>query len=136
MTGKRLFVLALVVAILPALAITIPTSKAEARNGRNTAFVAGLVIGAVGAAAIHNNSHVRWNRVRNHYHRNYYGRCHRHNGIRHCHKARRYVPARTYYKRPRAWTRAWYRYCSNKYRSFNPRTGYFTTYSGRKRFCR
>ena len=34
------------------------------------------------------------------------------------------------------WTPAWHDYCSRKYRSFNPRTGYYTTYGGRKRFCR
>ena len=38
--------------------------------------------------------------------------------------------------RPRAvlqpWTPAWYQYCSSKYRSFNPQTGYFTAYSGRR----
>ncbi len=33
------------------------------------------------------------------------------------------------------WTPAWYQYCSSKYRSFNPQTGYFTTYGGEKRFC-
>ena len=34
------------------------------------------------------------------------------------------------------WSPAWHDYCAGKYRSFNPRTGYYTTYSGRKRFCR
>lgn len=34
------------------------------------------------------------------------------------------------------WTPAWYRYCSNRYRSFNPNTGYFLSYSGEYRFCR
>ncbi len=33
-------------------------------------------------------------------------------------------------------TPAWYAYCAAKYRSFNPRTGTYTTYSGRQRFCR
>lgn len=37
---------------------------------------------------------------------------------------------------PEPWTREWYRYCSAKYRSFNPRTGQFTTYSGVKKLCR
>lgn len=47
-----------------------------------------------------------------------------------------YVP-RTYYRGAlQPWTPAWYEYCSSRYRSFNPRTGYFTTYSGRKVFCR
>ncbi|WP_346432930.1 BA14K family protein [Breoghania sp.] len=30
---------------------------------------------------------------------------------------------------------AWHDYCSRKYRSFNPRTGYYTTYGGQQRFC-
>lgn len=36
----------------------------------------------------------------------------------------------------RPWTRAWYRSCAKRYRSFNPRTGYYRTYSGRLVFCR
>ncbi len=38
--------------------------------------------------------------------------------------------------RPQPWTAAWYSYCSNRYRSFNPNTGYFLAYSGQYRFCR
>lgn len=34
------------------------------------------------------------------------------------------------------WTPEWYSYCSRKYRSFNPETGYFLAYSGKYRFCR
>ncbi|WP_106753101.1 BA14K family protein [Pannonibacter carbonis] len=33
------------------------------------------------------------------------------------------------------WSPAWYDYCRSRYRSFNPQTGTFTTYSGEKRFC-
>ncbi|MGL4490305.1 MAG: BA14K family protein [Rhizobiaceae bacterium] len=33
------------------------------------------------------------------------------------------------------WSREWYRYCSNRYRSFNPETGTFRGYDGRTRFC-
>lgn len=45
-------------------------------------------------------------------------------------------PAPVYYGyRPAPWTPAWYEYCSARYRSFNPRTGYFVTYSGHHRFC-
>ncbi|WP_331461909.1 BA14K family protein [Roseibium limicola] len=46
------------------------------------------------------------------------------------------APAPRYRHRPEPWTRAWYRYCSAKYRSFNPNTGYFVAYSGNHRFCR
>ena len=34
------------------------------------------------------------------------------------------------------WTPAWYSYCSQRYRSFNPQTGYFLAYSGHYTFCR
>ena len=46
---------------------------------------------------------------------------------------------RRYYRRvyrPVPWTPEWYDYCMRKYRSFNPETGYYVTYSGRLRFCR
>jgi hypothetical protein len=36
----------------------------------------------------------------------------------------------------RPWTRAWYRSCAKRYRSFNARTGYYRTYGGRLVFCR
>ncbi len=42
----------------------------------------------------------------------------------------------TYYAHPAPWTSGWYRYCSAKYRSFNPGTGYFVGYDGRHHFCR
>lgn len=64
---------------------------------------------------------------------------------------RYYAPPRTYYRapayrarayrapvvayRPAPWSPAWYNYCASKYRSFNPRTGYFLAYSGQYRFC-
>ncbi len=34
-----------------------------------------------------------------------------------------------------AWSPEWYRWCENRYRSFNGRTGTFTTFSGQQRFC-
>ena len=36
---------------------------------------------------------------------------------------------------PAPWSPAWFTYCKNKYRSFNPNTGTYRTYSGRDRFC-
>ncbi|MEI2383725.1 BA14K family protein [Breoghania sp. JC706] len=35
-----------------------------------------------------------------------------------------------------AWSAQWYRYCENRYRSFNPRTGYYLGYDGEYHFCR
>ncbi|QDG79280.1 BA14K family protein [Labrenzia sp. PHM005] len=49
---------------------------------------------------------------------------------------RYYRPAPIVTYRPAPWSNAWYNYCSSKYRSFNPRTGYYLAYSGNYRFCR
>lgn len=37
---------------------------------------------------------------------------------------------------PPAWTQQWYQYCSARYRSFNPNTGYFIAKGGQQVFCR
>ncbi|WP_029058999.1 BA14K family protein [Stappia stellulata] len=52
---------------------------------------------------------------------------------------RRYRPAAPVVvgaNRPAPWTPEWYRYCDAKYKSFNPRTGRFTAYSGQQKLCR
>ena len=56
----------------------------------------------------------------------------------HHHKKRKWRRRyrRTQYYRPRPWTPEWYDYCMSKYRSFDPETGYYRTYSGRLKFCR
>lgn len=33
------------------------------------------------------------------------------------------------------WTRSWYRYCSDRYRSFDPQSGTFVGYDGETHFC-
>ena len=33
------------------------------------------------------------------------------------------------------WTQSWYDYCSQRYRSFNPRSGTYIGYDGREHFC-
>ena len=33
------------------------------------------------------------------------------------------------------WTQSWYRYCSQRYRSFDPDSGTFVGYDGRRHFC-
>lgn len=33
------------------------------------------------------------------------------------------------------WTRDWYRYCEDRYRSFDPRSGTFIGYDGDRHFC-
>ncbi|MBZ9853381.1 BA14K family protein [Mesorhizobium sp. CA13] len=54
------------------------------------------------------------------------------------------APVRRYYAEPQVvyadryaepWTRGWYDYCSDRYRTFNPRTGTFTGNDGEQHFC-
>ena len=54
------------------------------------------------------------------------------------------APVRRYYAEPQVvyadryaepWTRGWYEYCSDRYRSFNSRTGTFTGNDGEQHFC-
>ena len=48
------------------------------------------------------------------------------------------APARqtTYYRASyEPWSRGWYQYCSNRYRSFNPNTGTYRGYDGLDHFC-
>ncbi|EXL04390.1 BA14K family protein [Aquamicrobium defluvii] len=50
-------------------------------------------------------------------------------------------PARTYYRDNyyratyEPWSPEWYRYCSDRYRSFDARTGTFLGYDGQRHFC-
>ncbi len=37
---------------------------------------------------------------------------------------------------PRPWTTKWYAYCSERYASFDRRTGLFVTHAGKQRLCR
>ena len=34
------------------------------------------------------------------------------------------------------WSKAWFGYCTKKYRSFNPMTGEYLGFDGERRFCR
>jgi hypothetical protein len=45
-----------------------------------------------------------------------------------------YRPAYTY-SGLEPWTPSWYRACSNRYRSFDPSSGTFMGYDGRRHFC-
>ncbi|CAN7340020.1 BA14K family protein [Phyllobacterium sp. LjRoot231] len=40
-----------------------------------------------------------------------------------------------YYGAAQPWSPGWYRYCANRYRSFDPETGTFRGYDGREYFC-
>ena len=46
-----------------------------------------------------------------------------------------YVQPSYVYAAPAPWTPGWYTYCQDRYRSFDPRTGYFVSYEGGYRFC-
>lgn len=77
--------------------------------------------GGVGAATGAGKSSIEWDRA----YRHAYNSCMSGGGR---------TPARR--GAYEAWSPQWYDYCSRKYRSFNPNTGYYTTYGGKKRFCR
>ncbi|MBD1546213.1 BA14K family protein [Labrenzia aggregata] len=106
----------LAVAVIATSAMTVSVQTADAKNGRNGAFAAGAVIGLATGAIVGSQ-----------YQRRYYAPPP---------PAYYPAPAPVYYAHPEPWTPAWYRYCSSKYRSFNPNTGYFVTYSGYRKFCR
>ncbi|SIQ25989.1 BA14K-like protein [Rhizobium sp. RU20A] len=44
-------------------------------------------------------------------------------------------PVQAYGGAYQPWTPSWYRYCAQRYRSFNPDTGTFRGYDGRNYFC-
>lgn len=118
MFSKSLKTLSLIAALATVTTFAIPQQEAQAAGGRNAAFAVGAITGlAVGAMATHASAH----RHNGHYHSRYDGHSHGHSHG---------------YARPAPWTGAWYDYCSARYRSFNPHTGYFVTYSGHRRFCR
>ena len=68
----------------------------------------------------------------------WYGGVHKHHGPRlhfgWSHTPHVYRPA--YQSSPIPWTATWFAYCRAKYRSFDPRSGTFLGYDGRRHFCR
>ncbi|WP_244327915.1 BA14K family protein [Roseibium sp. RKSG952] len=94
-------------------------TESVARNGWNTGaaiaggFAAGAIVGSALAAPRYAAPPPRYNYA----------------------PPPRYVAPAPVYYRPQPWTPAWYQYCSGKYRSFNPNTGYYLAYSGNYRFC-
>jgi hypothetical protein len=46
------------------------------------------------------------------------------------------APLIEYGKTPNPYSAQWYVYCAERFRSFEPSTGFYTTYSGRRRLCR
>ena len=105
---KKIAVTAVAVTITAGAVLTTQTetAKADAWGAAAGGFVAGAIVGSV-------LSQPRYQAPRRVY---------------------RPAPRVTYY-RAQPWTPAWYQYCSRKYRSFNPNTGYYLAYSGQYRFC-
>lgn len=105
-------------------AATPQEAQAASKTGN---FLLGAAAGAAGLAILGN---ARRNRQPRYYQprpvRRYYRPAPR----------RYYRPAAPRRYAPSAWSNAWYQYCGSKYRSFNPNTGYYTTYSGYQKFCR
>ncbi|MEZ5839049.1 MAG: BA14K family protein [Hyphomicrobiales bacterium] len=85
-----------------------------ANLGKGAAIGAG--VGAVGGTASYS---IRWHRAYD----DAYARCMGY-GVK------------TSYGAPKPWSPAWYDYCAARYKSFNPRTGYYTVKGGGKRFCK
>jgi hypothetical protein len=108
-------------------ALTLATPAEAGRRGRNLA--AGALIG-LGAAAIIAGSHRRSHYYGYGYQPYYYAP-----PVAYAPPVV-YAPAPAYAYGPAPWTPAWYRYCSHRYRSFDPRSGTFQPYYGPRQLCR
>lgn len=120
-------------AVLATMAATLPAASADDwrwhhRGGGDAlaAGVVGLAAGALIAGALSNPQPTYYDPGYDDYDYRYYHR-----------------PVRRYYVEPRVaynsyaepWTRGWYEYCSDRYRTFNARTGTFTGNDGAQHFC-
>lgn len=103
-------------------------------NGNNAVVwgVIGLAAGAIIAGSVNNNSSQR--RVVKPQ-RQYPGVNHYPQAPRKAHRQIRRHQSSQQAQRYAPWSKSWYNYCDNKYRSFNPRTGTFRGYDGRDHFC-
>lgn len=111
MLRKRVTAFAMVAALATATTLSIPAQQAQAKDGRNGAFAAGAITGLV-AGAIANEALREGDPAPRPPHK-----------VR---KDHRFEP----------WTARWRHDCERRYRSFNPRTGYYMGYDGRRHFCR
>lgn len=107
----------------------------QQHHNKNNAVVWGIVGLAAGAiiagAASNNTSHRRVVTPQ----RQYPGANHYPKAPKASHRQKRRYQHSQRAQGFEPWTRAWYNYCDNKYRSFNPRTGTFRGYDGRDHFC-
>lgn len=97
-------------------------------RGAGRGALIGGGVGVVGGA-VHGSA--AWKRA---YNRSY-RKCVNAQRTRHRNNARP-AKVRRARARPAAWSDEWYQYCAERYRSFNPDTGYYKTYSGRFRLCK
>ncbi len=114
---KKLAITGLAIALAAAALVTTGTGAAQAKNNYwvpGAAAAGGFVAGAVIGSAL---SQPRYYAPPPAYVEPVY-------------------PAPVYYARPAPWTPEWYRYCSTRFRTFNPDTGYYFYRPGQARFCR
>jgi hypothetical protein len=142
---NRIFKTAILSTAVAAMTLTaLPAANARdwrrhnhSNNDALAAGVIGLAAGALIGGALANSRPAYAND--GYYNDGYYG-----DGY---YEQRRYVrprpaPVRTYYQ-PRVvyqsglepWSREWVRYCSNRYRTFDARSGTFVGYDGQEHFC-
>ncbi|MGX5845219.1 BA14K family protein [Mesorhizobium sp. ArgA1] len=136
---NRIFKTAVLSAAVVATTLaTLPAANAgdwrlHGHHGDGDAVAAGVLGPAAGALIVGALTNDR-PPPRDYYYGDYY---HRHVRVRQ-------APVRRYYAQPQVfyayrcaepWTRDWYVYCSDRYRSFNARTGTFTGNDGEQHFC-
>nr|WP_319485619.1 BA14K family protein [uncultured Cohaesibacter sp.] len=132
MIRHKLMTLAMITALGMTAAVTGTAPQAQAKDGKNAALATGIIVGTVAGAIAVNAAKDNKRPVT--VHRappppKHYAPAPR--------KAYAPNPPRHYAPNPRSivMSREQIRRCSERYRSFNPRTGYYTGYDGRKHLC-
>ncbi len=155
------FIKSLAVVMVLGFVAIVSTQNAYAGKGTRN-FVYGALAGVAGLAAINSLSrggyYNRGYYNRGYYDRGYYNSSYYNAGYRYRrnyyyndysyrrpyyrtyprthYRPRHQVQRHRYNGRPVAWSKAWYRYCANKYRSFRRSDGTFQPYKGGRRVCR
>ncbi len=117
-----------------AVAATVLTALVPAEAGRRwrhhddggaivAAGVVGLALGAIAAGALNEPEPV--------YRPIYDGR----QPVMRPRPVRPYIAEPVYYQGLEPWSREWFRYCADRYRSFDPDTGTFVGNDGQEHFC-
>ena len=125
---------------LGAMALSQP---AQAGHRNTAAIIAGIAVGAIVAGAIADSHRHRHHHYNHGYRKRHYKK-HRYKSYYYAPPPPVYYkPARPHYApppvahryAPEPWTPEWYAYCSQRYRSFDPRSGTFQPYHGPRRLC-